>query len=90
MMPKRNNKEGRTKFAHQKRGVCVKHRAKVKQCNEHWAKVKQCNSLGCSNVVVRGGVCIKHWAKSHANYAARKDAKIKLKMKDCASGMGHR
>ena len=28
--------------------------------------------------------------KSHANYAARKDAKIKLKKKESASGMGHR
>ena len=28
--------------------------------------------------------------KSHANNAARKDAQIKLKKKECASGMEHR
>jgi len=38
--------------------VCKRHGAKV--------KVKLCSSEGCTNIVVKGGVCIRHGA-NHCN-----------------------
>jgi hypothetical protein len=35
--------------------VCKKHGARV--------KVKRCSSEGCTNIAVKGGVCIRHGAK---------------------------
>eukprot|EP00984_Skeletonema_dohrnii_P023736 scaffold12819_cov104-Skeletonema_dohrnii-CCMP3373.AAC.5 len=37
---------------------------------------------GCTNIALRGGVCITHGAKK--KYAAVKDARIKFKGEDCA------
>eukprot|EP00984_Skeletonema_dohrnii_P029495 scaffold20190_cov72-Skeletonema_dohrnii-CCMP3373.AAC.1 len=59
-------------------GVCVRHGAKVKE--------KLCSSEGCTNVVVKGGLCMGQRGK----YAAEKDAQIKLKKEECARGMGLR
>ena len=69
--------DGCTKYA-QKGGVCKRHGAKV--------KVKLCSSEGCTNLAVKGGVCVRHGHR--LKHAAEKDARVKLRKEECASGMG--
>eukprot|EP00985_Skeletonema_marinoi_P005501 scaffold2386_cov126-Skeletonema_marinoi.AAC.5 len=46
------------------------------------AGVPSCQGQRCTNIALRGGVCITHGAKKKS--AAVKDARIKFKGEDCA------
>lgn len=50
----------------------MRHGAKVEQ-KRHGAKRKLCSEEECTNIVVQGGVCIRHGAK------------VKVKVKRCSS-----
>eukprot|EP00985_Skeletonema_marinoi_P006926 scaffold3028_cov109-Skeletonema_marinoi.AAC.1 len=57
-------------------------------------KQKLCSSEGCTNIVVNGGVCVRHGAKrveecvlsmeQRSNVAAAKDAQILPSKEECA------
>ena len=45
-------------------------------CIGHEAKKKRCPNEGCTNNVIKGGVCIKHGAKGEHNDSASIDGGI--------------
>ena len=55
---------------------------------KHGAKVKLCSSEGCTNIAVKGGVCMKHVQRG--NFAAVTDAQIKPYGEECVRSMGLR
>ena len=71
----------------------------------HGAKVKLCSTDGCTNQVVRGGVCIQHGAikrcskevcaagmglRLGSKHAAVKDVQTKLRKEECVLSMEQR
>jgi len=55
-------------------------------CNRHGAKDKLCSSIGCTNIVRKGGVCIRHGAK-RKRCTAMKDVQADQYEEECAGGM---
>jgi hypothetical protein len=57
-------------------------------CIRHGAKVKLCSSDGCTNIAVKGGVCIRHGAEKKKRCSS--EGCTKFSREECARGMGHR
>eukprot|EP00985_Skeletonema_marinoi_P023631 scaffold15840_cov142-Skeletonema_marinoi.AAC.5 len=76
---------------------CTNQVQKQGLCFRHGAKFKLCSYEGCRKQAKVGGVCCRHGGKKTCNYegymeesdyAEEKDAPIKSRNKDYASGMG--
>jgi hypothetical protein len=46
-------------------------------CIKHGAKRKRCSREGCTNQVIKGGVCVRHGAKKQCRYEGCSDHIVK-------------
>uniref|UniRef100_A0A7S2M6J0 Uncharacterized protein n=1 Tax=Skeletonema marinoi TaxID=267567 RepID=A0A7S2M6J0_9STRA len=82
---------GRERRVHRSHGQQAKQQRSSERCAglciKPGEKRKACSSDGCTNNIVKGGVCVR--SGGHVKRGVRKDAQIKLVREERVLGMGH-